>query len=62
MIVARHVDVQHVEAISLAQIVGEVDEACRCCFGHAVVDHDDVLVEVVLVLGCSRVEQRQKVV
>lgn len=62
MIVARDVDVQNMEVVRLAQIVGEVDKTGGCCFGHAIVYHDDVLIEIVFIFGCSRVEQRQKVV
>lgn len=61
VIVPRHVDVEHMKAVLLAQIVGEVHEARRRRLWHTIVNHDDVLVEVVLLSG-SGVEQRQKVV
>lgn len=62
MIVPRDVDVQHVEAIQLAKVIGEIYEARRSRFRNTVVNHHDVFIEVIMILGRSRVEQRQKVV
>jgi hypothetical protein len=62
MVVARDIDVKHVEVIRLAQIICQVHEAGRGRLGHSIVYHDDVLIEIVFIFSCSCVEQRQKVV
>lgn len=56
MIVTRDVDVEDMEVIRLAQVVSEIDEAGRGRLRDSIVDHDDVLVEVIFIFGCSRVE------
>jgi hypothetical protein len=56
MIVARHIDVEYMEVIRLAQIVCEVHEAGRGRLGYSIVYHDDVLIEIVFAFGCSSVE------
>lgn len=43
-VVLGGVDVQHVEAILAAQVVGDVCEGRAGCLGHAVVDDDHVVV------------------
>lgn len=62
MIVSGNVDVKHMETIGFAQIISQVYEARGGCFGHAIVNHHDILIEVVFVFLCSCIEQRQKVV
>lgn len=56
MIVTRDVDVEDMEVIRLTQVVGEIDEAGRGSFRDSVIDHDDVLVEIISIFGSSCIE------
>lgn len=56
MIVTRYIDMKHVEVVKLAEIIGEINEARGSCLGNAIVNNDNVLIKIVSVVGCSRVE------
>lgn len=56
MVVSRNIDVEHMEAVGLTQVVSQIDEARWSRLGNAIVDDDDVLIEVVDIFGCSCVE------
>jgi len=62
VIVASDVDVQDMELVLLAQVISEIDKRRAGCLGNAIVNHDKLLIKVVLILCGSRIEERQKVV